>query len=52
MLRSNIEIADKPLRVAHFPPSYPKWLNKFRPIINTKLAKLLDEEFNDFHQSE
>lgn len=45
LLRSNVEIADKPLRIAHFPPSYPKWLNKFRRYLPEDLSKLLDEKF-------
>jgi len=49
MLRSNINIADKPLRVAHFPPAYPRWLNKFRPYLNKKLESLIDEKFTYIH---
>lgn len=45
--RSNIKIADKPLKVFHFPPNNPRWFNKFKPILPEKLRKSLEKRFND-----
>src|SRR3989344_3972047 len=37
--------ADKPLRIAHFPPYEPKYLHKAKKITPPKLTKLLGERF-------
>jgi hypothetical protein len=49
-LKDNIKIADKPLRVSHFPP-HEKWREKFRPILGDKLNSLIDEKFTHIRQS-
>jgi len=49
-LRDNIKIADKPLKVAHFPPIHKRWREKFRPLLNDKLNKRIDEEFINIYQ--
>lgn len=45
-LRSNIEIAEKPLKIAHFPPDNPRWFNKMKSILPEKLTKLLEKKFS------
>lgn len=44
-VRSNIAIAEKPLRVAHFPPNDPRALAKFKNILPAKLSQLLTHKF-------
>lgn len=41
----NIEISEKPLKVAHFPPNDRKTLDKFQSILPPNLNKLLQERF-------
>jgi len=41
--------ADKPLKIAHFPPYDPKYLNKFKHIVPPKLKKMLYEKFDGVH---
>lgn len=38
--------AEKPIRVAHFPPYETRWMEKMRPLIPDKLSRLLDEKFH------
>lgn len=44
-VRSNIAIADKPLRIAHFPPNNLEVLHRFGRIIPTDLFKMLKDRF-------
>lgn len=46
-IKSNIEIADKPLKVAHFPPNKPRWFRRFKPLLPRKLRKALEKRFDD-----
>lgn len=45
--RTNVALADKPIKVAHFPPHDPRVLHKFKSIIPDKLSKMLDEKFTN-----
>lgn len=45
--RTNMALADKPIKVAHFPPHDPRILHKFKSIIPDKLSKMLDEKFTN-----
>jgi hypothetical protein len=44
-VRSNIQIAEKPIKIAHFPPHNPKVLKKFSSILPPDLYKMLYEKF-------
>ncbi len=44
-LRTAIERADKPLRIAHFPPYRPKYLHKANKILPPKLLAMLNDKF-------
>lgn len=48
-VRSNIGLADKPIKVAHFPPHNTRVLKKFSTILPTKLNKILHEKFTNLH---
>lgn len=48
-VRTLVSMADKPLRIAHFPPHNPKYLNKFKPLLPEKLYKMLYERFAYLH---
>ena len=50
-LRTNINKAEKPLKIAHFPPNQERWLSKFQSILPNKLKKRLNEELNDLDTS-
>jgi hypothetical protein len=50
-IKELIEKADKPLRIAHFPPYDPKYLNKFKHIVPPKLKDLLYAKFTDLYFS-
>ena len=43
--------AEKPIRVAHFPPYEDRWMNKMRILLPEKLSKMLDEKFHHIRQS-
>lgn len=45
-VRSNIAIADKPIRVAHFPPNDERVLHKFTKILPPKLGAMLKAKFS------
>lgn len=42
---NNIAIADKPIRVAHFPAYYPQVLSEFKEVLPPKLFKMLGDRF-------
>jgi hypothetical protein len=44
-LRDNIKIAEKPLKIAHFPPNQERWLAKFQHILPEYLKNRLNAEF-------
>ena len=46
----NFKIAERPLKVVHFPPDNPRWLHKFRTLISSQLNSLIDEKFTNIHQ--
>lgn len=46
--KDNIQAAEKPLKIAHFPPQEARWLQKFRPILPSNLLTKIDEKFHDF----
>ena len=43
--------AEKPIRIAHFPPYEDRWMNKMRILLPEKLSKMLDEKFHHIRQS-
>lgn len=45
-LRTTVEKADKPLRIAHFPPYKPEYLRKGLKIVPDNLARLLNTKFS------
>lgn len=45
------EFAEKPVKIAHFPPFEPETLDSFRFLLPPKLTKLLDEKFTHIHKS-
>ena len=42
-----VSIADKPIKVVHFPPNWPGLMEKFKPILTERFTKLVYEKFTD-----
>lgn len=43
----NVNLAEKPVKMAHFPPNQNRWYRKMWFLLNDKLRKLIEERFND-----
>lgn len=43
--KENAEIAEKPLKIAHFPPDDPKWFGELKPYLPDKLRESLEKRF-------
>lgn len=48
----NVNFAEKPLKIAHFPPWRPEKMQDFKPHIPEKLYNLLYEKFTNLYQSD
>lgn len=43
--RTLISLADKPIKVVHFPPHYRQVFEKFKPYLTERLIKLIEEKY-------
>lgn len=44
--KENAEIAEKPLKIAHFPPDNPRWFREMKPYLPEKLRESLEKRFD------
>lgn len=46
-----VSVAEKPIKIVHFPPYESAVLDSFKPLLTPKLIKLFDEKFTNIHKS-
>jgi hypothetical protein len=44
--RANVTLAEKPVKIAHFPPHNPRWYGKMWHLLSDKLRGMIEERFN------